>query len=78
MKSDDCDLGRESDDDLVSLCRFYDIEVASHMECAEFLDSFTTEVDVTNPLIIHLYRDAVLKALAAEFGLSYKVLALPL
>ena len=64
------DLGRESDDDLGSLCRFYNVDVTSHIERAESFDSFTTEVNVTDPVIIHIHRDAVLQALAAKFGLS--------
>lgn len=64
------DLGRESDDDLGSLCRFYNVGVASHVERAESFDSFATKVNVTDPVIIQLHRDAALNALAAKIGLS--------
>lgn len=65
------------DEDLAILCTFYEVEVGPHRERASSLDSVATEPDVTQPQLVRQYRNEILKALAAEFGLSDKVLALP-
>jgi len=65
-----------TDVDLASLCKHYEIEIASYMNCAESVNSSTTEPDVTNPTTVDLYCNDIMKTLAAEFDLLCEILLL--
>ena len=74
----DANLDEILDVDLVSLCKFYGIEITSASEEARHWDSIATEHNVTHSAVASRVRKEVVEALAAEFGLPVSVLSLPL
>jgi hypothetical protein len=64
------------DVDLASLCTFYGIDLSSRLEDSDPLH--LVAIDVIDPAVVCRFRNHVLEALIAEFGLPRTVLSLSL
>jgi hypothetical protein len=54
---------------LASLCAFFEVNIVHWVGGEGSFTSTTTEPDVKDPDNVALYRDEVMEALSAEFGL---------